>query len=49
MATMRPLVLVPVMPHQPEHEQLAVVIPSDIAKPNRRAIELEFAKERPLW
>ena len=43
------LILVSVMPHQPKHEQLAIVIPSDIAKPNRRAIEFEFTKERPLW
>ena len=49
MVTMRLLVLVPVMPHQAKHEQLAVVIPSDIAKPNCRAIEFEFTKECPLW
>lgn len=38
--TIRPLVLVPVMPHQPKDEQLAVVIPSDFAKIDRRAVEL---------
>ena len=47
-STIRPLVLVPVMPHHPKDEQLAVVIPSDITKRDRRTVELEFAKERPL-
>ena len=47
--TIRHLILFPVMPHQPKDEQLAVVIPSNITEPDRRAVELEFAKERPLW
>lgn len=47
--TIRRLVLVPAMPHQPKDEQLAVIISSDIIKPDRCAVELEFAKERPLW
>lgn len=38
--TIRPLELVPVMPHHPKDEQLAVVIPADFAKIDRRAVEL---------
>ena len=34
------LMCVPVMPHQPKDERSAVVISSDIAKTDRRAIEL---------
>ena len=47
--TIRRLVLVPAMPHQPKDEQLAVIISSDIIKPDRRPAELEFAEERLLW
>ncbi len=42
------LVLLPIVPHQPKDEQLGVVIPSDLAKPDRRAVELELTKERPM-
>jgi len=37
------------MPHQPEDKNLAAVIPSDVAKPDRRVVELEFAKESQFW
>ncbi len=36
------------MPHQPEDKKLTVIIPSDVAKPDRRAVELEFPEERPF-
>jgi len=44
----RHLVLLSIVPHQPKDEQLGVVIPSDLTKPDRCAVELKFAKERPL-
>ena len=36
------------LPHQPEGKYLGFVIASEIAKPDCRAVELEFAKERPF-